>query len=107
MASENSEKINTMRQLRDMKVREHFEQYAPVWLVDEEPLVEDETLRFNVVFVHPRYGWVTRRYRFDAFNNVLYYHGQRRLREEDTLDLLDQEPYTPAETINTVESYGG
>lgn len=107
MASDNTDKINLMRQLRDEKVREHLEQYAPVWLVDDVPIVEDETLRFDVVFVHPRYGWVVRRYRYDAFNNVLYYNGQRRLREEDALDLLDQEPYIPAETINTLEAYGG
>lgn len=107
MASENNDKINLMRQLRDAKVREHLEQYAPVWMVDDVPLVEEETLRFNVVFVHSRYGWVNRRYRYDAFTDVLYYHGQRRLREEDILDLFDQEPYIPAETINTLQAYGG
>lgn len=107
MATDNSEQINNMRQLRDVKVREHLEQYAPVWMVDDVPLVEDETLRFNVVFMHPRYGWVNRRYRYDAFSDVLYYHGQRRLHEEDALDLLDQDPYIPAETINTLEAYGG
>ena len=107
MASENPEKINAMRQLRDAKVRGHLDQYAPVWLVDDVPIVRDETLRFNVVFMHPRYGWVTRRYRYDAFNDVLYYHGQRRMDEEDALDLLDQEPYIAAATITPFESYGG
>jgi hypothetical protein len=107
MASENSEKIDQMRQLRDAKVRGHLEQYAPVWLVDDVPIARDEILRFDVVFLHPRYGWVKRRYRYDAFSDVLYYNGQRLMREEDVLDLLDQEPYISAETINPFESYGG
>jgi len=107
MASEKTERISLMRQLRDTKVREHLSQYAPVWLVSETPLIEEDTLRFTVAFFHPRYKWVSRRYRYDAFNDVLYYHGQRRLSEEDALAMQDEPPYIPAESINTVESYGG
>lgn len=107
MAKKKTDKIKLMRQIRDEKVRPHLEQYAPVWLVDEVPLPQDEALRFNVVFYHPRYGWVSRRYRFDAFNKVLYHQGQTRIAEEEALKLADEKPYIPAEAINTVNSYGG
>jgi len=101
-------RLQRMRELRDAKVRPHLDQYAPVWLVDEKTDYADEALQFNVVFFHPQYAWVNRRYRFDAFNLVLYYLGQRLLSEEDALrHVVDKKPYLPAEIINTVDSYGG
>ena len=57
--------------------------------------LRDEILRFDVVFLHPRYGWVKRRYRYDAFSDVLYYNGQRLMREEDVLDLLIRSRTSP------------
>lgn len=108
MTSETQDKINRMRELRDRKAIPHLEQYAPVWLVDDVPIPEDEAIRFNVVFYHPRYGWVNRRYRYDAFNHVLYHHGQRRIKEDEALyNLEEKTPYISAETVNTVDSYGG
>lgn len=107
MVSDSAEKVEVMRRLRDEKVRVHLEQYAPVWMVSETALPAEETLRFDVVFMHPRYGWVNRRYRYDAFNDVLYYNGQRRIDEKDALDVQEYDAYIPAETINTLESYGG
>ena len=98
---------NLLLKKRDAKVKPHLEQYAPVWLIDEVVIAEDEAVQFNVIFQHNLYGWVSRRYRYDAFNDVLYYHGQRRLSEEDALAMQDEPPYIPAESINTVESYGG
>ena len=55
----------------------------PVWLVEQKIIPEDEAVQFNVVFEHSRYGWVNRRYRFDGFNNVLYYKGQIVLSEDE------------------------
>lgn len=107
MESDSTEKVELMRRLRDEKVREHLEQYAPVWMINETALPADDALRFNVVFMHPRYGWVNRRYRYDAFNDVLYHSGQRRIDEVEALDVQEQDPYIPAETINTLEAYGG
>jgi len=102
------EKIRQMRELRDAKVKPHLEQYAPVWLVDEVPILNFDAIQFNVVFFHPRYGWVNRRYRFDSFNNVLYQQGQNVLGEDEALfNLEEKKPYIQAETINTVDSYGG
>ncbi len=106
--SDTKDKIERMRQLRDQKTIPHLQQYAPVWLVDDFPIPEDEAIRFNVVFYHPRYGWVNRRYRFDAFNNVLYHQGQNIVKESDTLlNLEEKTPYIDAESVNTVDSYGG
>src|SRR5215207_4332 len=76
---------NTPQQLlakRDQKVKEHLEQYAPVWIVDEKMLMTDEAIQFTVLFLHSTANelstpaWVTRRYRYDAFNDTLYYKGQ-------------------------------
>ncbi len=43
---------------------------------NQKIIESDEAVQFNVVFEHSRYGWVSRRYRFDGFNNVLYYKGR-------------------------------
>ncbi len=108
MTIKTQEKIERMREFRDRKAIPHLEQYAPVWIVNEEPIPDEETIRFNVVFYHPRYGWVNRRYRYDAFDNVLYHMGQRKIEEDDALyNLTEKPPYITAETINTVDSYGG
>ncbi len=102
------ERIQRMRELRDAKVIPHLQQYAPVWMVIETPLLNDDAIQFNVVFYHPYYGWVNRRYRFDAFNNVLYHQGQTIISEDEALlNLEEKTPYISAETVNTVDSYGG
>ncbi len=102
------ERIQRMRELRDAKVIPHLQQYAPVWMVSETPLLNDDAIQFNVVFYHPYYGWVNRRYRFDAFNNVLYHQGQTIISEDEALlNLEEKTPYISAETVNTVDSYGG
>jgi len=51
----------TILQKRDAKVMSHLEQYAPVWLVEQKVMPEDEAVQFNVVFQHHLYGWVNRR----------------------------------------------
>jgi hypothetical protein len=101
------DKLEIMRQRRDAKVHPHLEQYAPVWLVDEIAHPEHEALQFEVVFYHLRDGWTKRRYRFDSFNNVLYYLGQTLLTEDQALEIEMQTPYISAESINTISSYGG
>jgi len=101
------EKLEWIRARRDEKVRMHLEQYAPVWLVEEKPILKDDAMLFNVVFFHPQYEWVSRRYQFDAFNNVLYYQGQVTISEAEALAYAEKRPYIPAETINMVDSYGG
>ncbi|MFN8451495.1 MAG: hypothetical protein U0521_23645 [Anaerolineae bacterium] len=94
-------------QKRDAKARPHLEQYAPVWLVEQKIIAEDEAVQFNVVFEHNRYGWVSRRYRYDGFNNVLYYKGQVILSEDEALDLQQKDPYISVTVADIPNAYGG
>jgi hypothetical protein len=92
---------------RDAKLKPHVEQYAPVWLVDQVILEQDEAVQFNVIFQHHLYGWVSRRYRYDGFNNVLYQKGQNILSEDMALDIQENEPYLNANIADIPNSYGG
>ncbi len=92
---------------RDERVKPHLQQYAPVWLVDEKIIPEDEAVQFNVVFQHSRYGWVNRRYRFDAFNGVLYHKGQHTISEDEALAVQEKEPYVSAVVTDIPNAYGG
>src|SRR5687767_13644846 len=92
---------------RDEKARDHLTQYAPVWLVNEEFHQDEDAVQFETVFLHSMYGWVRRRYNFDAFNNVLYYLGQVVLPEEEVYELQSKPPYISASTVNPVNNYGG
>ena len=102
-----AEKVAIMQAKRDQKVQEHLIQYAPVWLVNAIVISEEDALQFEVIFNHPRYGWVNRRYRYDSYNNVLYQKGQTLVDEESTFELQNEDPYISADFINTVNSYGG
>ncbi|MEM9951936.1 MAG: hypothetical protein AAF846_10065 [Chloroflexota bacterium] len=98
---------------RDTKAKPHLEQYAPVWIVDEHILLEEEAIQFNAVFMHPRAGlnerpaWVSRRYRYDAFNDTLYHKGQTVLDEEDVIELQEEDPYIDASLTDIPNAYGG
>lgn len=103
----NNEQIQKIAAMRDQKAREHLSQYAPLWLVDEKPIPNEDAIQFNVVFYHPRYGWVNRRYRYDAFADVLYHKGQTRMDEDEAIAVQEKDPYILAPSMNTVDSYGG
>ena len=92
---------------RDAKVIPHLEQYAPAWIVNEKLIPAEDSIQFNVVFRHPRYGWVNRRYRYDNFNNVLYHKGQKTISEEEAVEIQDSEPYLTATVTDIPNSYGG
>ena len=92
---------------RDAKVVPHLSQYAPVWIIDERIIAEDEAVQFNVVFMHNLYGWVNRRYRYDGFNNVLYHKGQTVMDEADVVAITEKDPYINATVANTPNAYGG
>ncbi len=92
---------------RDAKTKPHLEQFAPVWLVEEKIIAEDEAVQFNVVFQHNMYGWVNRRYRFDGFNNVLYYKGQQILSEDESQKVQEAEPYLSVTVTDIPNAYGG
>lgn len=98
---------NLLLKKRDAKVKPHLEQYAPVWLIDEVVIAEDEAVQFNVIFQHNLYGWVSRRYRFDGFNNVLYHMGQTLMSEEEAVEIQAQEPYITQLVTDIPNAYGG
>ena len=100
----NQESILTKR---DSKAKPHLNQYAPVWLGEQQIVPDDEAILFSVVFEHKDHGWVDRKYRYDGFNNVLYYRGQLPISEEKAIDLQNQEPYIPALLTDIPNSYGG
>ena len=107
MKQSSQERIDSIKSMRLQKVKHHLEQYAPIWLIEDLPIPEEDAIQFNVAFFHPEYRWVKRRYRYDAFNDVLYQKGQRVISEEDALELQEQEPFISAPMINSVDSYGG
>lgn len=97
----------TLLEKRDAKAKPHLEQYAPVWIVNENVLPHEDAVQFDVLFQHGLYGWVKRRYRYDGFNNVLYYRGQTVVTEEETFAYQDKKAYIPALVADVVNSYGG
>lgn len=101
------EKKNIMREKRDAKVRDHLLQYAPVWIVKEDFVIDEDAIMFEVVFLHPQYDWMKRRYRFDSYNNVLYHMGQTPFPEEQAYEIQQNPPYLETTSQNTVNSYGG
>jgi hypothetical protein len=92
---------------RDAKAKPHLEQYAPVWLVEEKIVPQDDAVVFNVVFQHYYYGWVNRRYRYDGFNDVLYYRGQVAISEDQALSTQEKVPYIEAVVADITDAYGG
>ncbi len=97
----------SLLQKRDAKAKPHLEQYAPVWMVEQKLILEDEAVQFNVVFQHSRYGWVNRRYRYDGFNDVLYYKGQIMVSEDEALTYEEKEPFVTATVADIPNAYGG
>lgn len=100
-------KLETVRKLRDEKVKSHLSQYAPVWATEEKFIPEDDSLQFSAIFEHNLYGWVNRRYRYDGFNDVLYHKGQIQLSEEEALEIQQQEPYLLPTIADIPNAYGG
>lgn len=96
-----------LKSKRDAKSIPHLEQYAPVWIVDEKFMLEEDAVQFNVMFDHPQHGWVSRRYRYDGFNNTLYHKGQTTLDEDEALELSLHEPYIVTTVADIPNAYGG
>lgn len=96
-----------LRNKRDAKALPHLAQYAPVWIDDEVIIKEDESIRFSVVFQHPQYGWVNRRYRYDGFNDVLYHKGQVLFNEDNLVSFTEREPYIAGTVADVPNAYGG
>jgi len=87
---------------RDLKVRAAMGELAPIWLAHDEYRPREDSLLFNLIYPHSLYGWVSERYKYDGYNDVLYHMGERRLTEEETLPLQEKEPYIPGEVSSWV-----
>jgi hypothetical protein len=92
---------------RDTKTKPHLKQFAPVWLMDDRFVEEDNSIHFKVVFRHNNYGWVSRHYRYDSFNDVLYHEGQNAVDENDTLEIQSEVPYINTTVADIPNAYGG
>lgn len=101
------ERIVAIAAQRDKKAHDHLSQYAPIWLLGEKPLPEEDSVQFEVVFLHPLYGWVKRRYYYDAFQDTLYHKGQIAFDEEKALELDPSDAFLKPSIVNPIESYGG
>lgn len=97
----------TILKRRDAKAKPHLAQFAPVWIIEEKVIVKDDAVQFEAVFQHNLYGWVSRRYRYDSFNDVLYFKGQGLLDEDAALNIQEQEPYIAAQVADIPNAYGG
>jgi hypothetical protein len=93
---------DVMRVKRDIKVQAVLGGMAPLWLANDEYRPREDSLLFNLVYDNPVYGWINQRYKYDAFNDVLYHMGEKRLGEEDTLEFQLQDPYISGEVATTV-----
>ena|SRR5215475_10423902 len=91
-----------MREKRDHKVSLAMRDLAPIWLVNEEYRPREDSLVFNLVYLSPVDGWVSERFKYDAFNDVLYHMGVRKLSEEETLGLQEHDPFITAEVATRV-----
>jgi hypothetical protein len=87
---------------RDTKVRAAMSQLAPIWLVNEEYRPNEDSLLFNLIYDNPVYGWVSERFKYDTYNDVLYHMGEQRLKEADVLSFQEKEPYLTGEVATRV-----
>lgn len=99
--------LQDLRTKRDARATPHLMQYAPVWLLEEKLILNEDAIQFNVVFQHPEYGWVNRRYRYDGFNDVLYHKGQTLIGEGTLEELQKREPFLQVSVADIPNSYGG
>lgn len=99
-------KAEQLLKKRDAKTLPHLEQYAPVWIVEQKVMEDEDAVQFNVVFQHHLYGWVNRRYRYDGFNDVLYHKGQTMFTGNAEV-VQEKEPYIVTAVADIPNSYGG
>ncbi len=84
-------------QQRDDKVRKAMQGIAPLWMVKDEWRAEEECLLFDLAYQHSIYGFIQERYKYDAFNNVMYHFGWRKLDEEKALVIQETPVYIEGE----------
>jgi hypothetical protein len=93
---------NEAQSRRDRKVRAAMGHIGPIWLLNDEYRPQEESCLFDLVYPNSVDGWVQSRYKYDAFNDVLYHMGERRLTEAETLIIQENESYLGGEVATAV-----
>lgn len=96
--------INQAEFKRDEKVRTTMSDFAPIWLTNQTFRATEETLYFHLVYVHPLDGFISERFKYDAFNDVLYRMGSRKLTETEALEFQEQPPYLDGDTLSHIKN---
>ena len=92
--------IDEARFKRDIKVQNSVADLAPIWLVDETFKEDEDSLLFGLVYATEGDGWVKARYKYDAFNDVLYSMGSRKLTETEALTVQQADPYVDGDVAS-------
>ena len=91
-----------MREKRDKKLRAAMMDRVPLWLENDEYRPNEDSLLFNLIYANEVDGWISERFKYDGFNDVLYHMGERLLTEEETLKYQEKEPYLSGEVATYV-----
>jgi hypothetical protein len=78
---------------RDVKVKDVFADFAPVWLMNDEYRASKDSFFFNLVYCHPVHSWINQHIRYDLFNNVLYHMGEKAVSDQTMLEVQEHDPY--------------
>jgi len=89
---------------RDEKVRTGLGEFAPIWLTEETFRAPEESLYFYLIYAHPSDGLIKERFKYDAFNDVLYHMGGRKLSETEALAIQEQPPYLDGDVLTQVKN---
>lgn len=87
---------------RQIKIQDSMAQFAPIWLMNDTYNVDEQSLVFELIYAHPSDGMLRERFRYDAFNDVLYHKGAQKLTEEEMLVIEDQTPYVDGDVLTRV-----
>ena len=89
---------------RDEKVRTGMGEFAPIWLTDETYRAPEESLLFSLIYAHPTDGLLKERFKYDAFNDVLYHMGSHKLSEAESIVIQEQLPYLDGDVLTQVKN---
>jgi hypothetical protein len=78
---------------RDVKVRHDLNGVAPLWVVNDQWFPAEESFVFDLVYQHSIYGWIKQRFKYDAFNDVMYHMGLSQIGEDEALAIQETTPY--------------
>jgi hypothetical protein len=88
------------------KIKQFLGEIAPVWVVDQTFRPREDSVLLSLVYEDASYGWINRRIKYDAFNDVLYHMGWRLLKEEDTLSIQEAAPFISGEATHVPNAPG-